>query len=124
MKSKTQIKLASRLRRKKHIRKVLHGSTGRPRLVVYRSLNEIYAQLVDDASGKVLFGISSRNPGVKKEAGQLKGKVAVSALVGKAVATLARAKGIDKVVFDRNGYLYHGRIKAVAEGAREGGLIL
>ncbi len=123
MKSKNQVKFASRMRRKKHISKVVHGTSQRPRLVVYRSLKHIYAQVVDDSKGIVLLGLSSLNPAVKKDLAEVKGKMAASTALGKAVAQLAKDKGVEHVVFDRNGYLYHGRIKAVAEGAREGGLI-
>ena len=118
----TQFKRATRLRRKKHIRKVVQGTTARPRLVVYRSLKQIYVQLVDDVAGKVLFGLSSRSPSVRERLADTQGKVQSGRLLGKALAALAKEKGVDKVVFDRNGYLYHGRVKAVAEGAREGGL--
>ncbi|RJP75826.1 MAG: 50S ribosomal protein L18 [Candidatus Zixiibacteriota bacterium] len=124
MKSKNEVKTAKRLRRKKHIQKVVRGTAERPRLVVYRSLNEIYAQLVDDQTGRVITGLSSRTPTLKADMESAQGKVNQSRAVGKALAASAREKGIEKVVFDRNGYLYHGRIKAVAEGAREGGLIL
>jgi len=123
MRVKISDKLASRSRRKKHIHKVVRGSIERPRLVVYRSLKGIYAQLVDDGSGKVLTGISSRNPEVQKNLKAAKGKVEAAVIVGQALAALAKQKGIERVVFDRNGYLYHGRVKAVAEGARQGGLI-
>jgi large subunit ribosomal protein L18 len=122
MKTKTQIKEAARQRRKKHIRKVVLGTSERPRLVVHRSLKQIYAQLVDDFHGKVLMGISSLSPDVKKELAAVKGKIPVGQAVGKGLAALAKSKGIESVVFDRNGYIYHGRIKAVAEGARQGGL--
>lgn len=115
-------KEAARQRRKKHIRKTIHGTEERPRLVVFRSTKQIYAQLVDDRSGRVLTGVSSLNPGVKKQIEKGSNKTTVGKLVGKAVAALAKDKGIENIVFDRNGYLYHGRVKAVAEGAREGGL--
>ncbi|MBU0520509.1 50S ribosomal protein L18 [bacterium] len=118
-KNKTE---AARVRRKKHIRKVVFGTAERPRLVVYRSTNQIYAQLVDDHAGAVIGGISSLNPELKNKTAELKGKIAVGKLVGQAVAELAKEKGISAVVFDRNGFLYHGRVKAVADGARDGGL--
>jgi len=113
---------AARQRRKKHIRKVIYGTADRPRLVVYRSTNQIYAQLIDDQAGAVIGGVSSLTPELKKKATKLEGKVAISKLVGQAVAELAKGKGIKSVVFDRNGFLYHGRVKAVADGARDGGL--
>jgi large subunit ribosomal protein L18 len=120
MENKTKARFKARLRRKKHIRKIVHGSTQRPRLVVYRSLKAVYAQIVDDSTGQILMGLSSG----KLDHGDAKGKIAQSTALGKAIASRAKEKGIEQVVFDRNGYLYHGRVKAVAEGAREGGLIL
>lgn len=122
MRDKTVVKKAARMRRKKHIRKVVNGSEKRPRLVVFRSAKQIYAQLVDDQGGKVLTGISSLNPELKKQLEENRGKIAMGKIVGKAVAKVAKDRGISKIVFDRNGYLYHGRVKAVADGAREGGL--
>jgi len=122
MQAKISKTAAARVRRKKHIRKVVRGSAERPRLVVHRSLKGIYAQLVDDVGGKVITGITWRNADVQKELKETKGKVAVAAAVGKALAALAKKHGIERVVFDRSGYRYHGRVKAVAEGARKGGL--
>jgi large subunit ribosomal protein L18 len=110
---------AKRHRRQIRIRQTLAGSAARPRLVVFRSLKHIYAQLVDDDAGKTLVGISDRSDGLPKEG---KGKVSASVAVGKLLAEKAKGMGITKVVFDRAGYLYHGRVKAVAEGARKGGL--
>jgi len=103
------------------IRKKVMGTAERPRLAVYRSLNHIYAQLVDDLSGRTILTVSSLSKEVVP-AKSTKGKLSASKLVGKHIAELAKAKGIDRVCFDRGGYLYHGRVKAVAEGAREGGL--
>ncbi len=117
------MKRATRLRRKKHIRKVVRGTALRPRLVVYRSLKQIDAQLVDDTSGKTLLGLSSRSLSLPAPAEGKQGKVETGNRLGKALAALAKEQGIERVVFDRNGYLYHGRVKAVAEGARAGGLI-
>lgn len=122
MQDKSNLKKTARQRRKKHIRKVIKGTEQRPRLVVYRSLNQIYAQLVDDRDRSVLTGISSINPAVKEELKDARGKIAVGKVVGKALAAVAKEKGIKRVIFDRNGYKYHGRVRAVAEGAREGGL--
>ena len=105
----------------KRIRHKLSGSQARPRLCVFRSLNHIYAQIVDDARGETLVCAST----VEKEVrGDLKtgGNLQAAKSVGKAVAERARVKGIDAVVFDRGGYLYHGRVKALAEAAREAGL--
>ncbi len=108
-----------RYRRHLRVRKKVNGSAARPRLVVFRSLKHIYAQLVDDDKRATLMGVSDGTEGVKAEK---KGKVGRAHAVGKHLAQLAREKGIKQVVFDRAGYMYHGRIKAVADGAREGGL--
>lgn len=109
------------LRRKKRIRKNIAGTAERPRLTVYRSLNHIYAQLVDDAQGRTVLGVSTRS---KELSGKLKtaDTIAAAQQVGMLVAEKALALKVERVVFDRNGYLYHGRIKALAEAAREKGL--
>jgi len=112
-------KLSRRDRIKKGIRKRLSGSSERPRLSVYRSNKGIYAQIIDDVTGKTLVSASS----LSKEFSATGNKVDQSVAVGKMVAEKAVAAGIKQVVFDRNGYLYHGRVKSLAEGAREGGLI-
>lgn len=112
------IKLSRRERIKRGIRKRLAGSSERPRLSVYRSNKGIYAQIIDDTSGRTLVSASS----LSKEFTGTGTKVEQSKVVGKLVAEKAIAAGINKVVFDRNGYLYHGRVKSLAEGAREGGL--
>lgn len=114
--------LTSREKIKFKIRKKLSGTEDRPRLVVFRSLNHIYAQLVDDTTGKTIFTVSPLNKEVQEKISSEKGKVSKSKLVGKITAEKALEKNIKSVVFDRNGYLYHGRVKAVADGAREGGL--
>jgi len=109
----------------KRIRRKLHGTEQRPRLSVYRSLNHIYAQLVDDMTGKTIVAANSREgagktePGARKKTG---GNLATAKQVGRTLAERAKAKGVGKVVFDRGGYLYHGRVKALAEAAREAGL--
>ena len=108
-----------RYRRHLRVRKRVSGSAERPRLVVFRSLKHIYAQLVDDDKGVVLLGVSDQSEGA--EAGG-SGKVAKGKAAGKLLAERAKGQGIVKVVFDRAGYRYHGRVKAVADGAREGGL--
>ena len=113
------VKFSRRERIKKGIRKRLSGSAERPRLSVYRSNKGIYAQIIDDNNGKTLVSASS----LSKDFTANGNKVEQSKEVGKAVAEKALAAGISKVVFDRNGYLYHGRIKSLAEGAREAGLI-
>ena len=109
------------LKRKKRVRKKVRGTPERPRLCVYRSLNHIYAQIIDDEAGVTLAAASSLMPEIRKEPGH-KGNVATARKVGLAIARIAKEKGITKVVFDRNGFLYHGRVKALAEAAREGGL--
>ena len=108
-----------RLRRKAHIRKKVEGSQERPRLSVYRSLSHIYAQVIDDVSGKTLAAASTLSPELKDGKGKKKD---LAKEVGKLVAKKCQEKQIAAVVFDRNGFMYHGRIAAVAEGAREGGL--
>jgi large subunit ribosomal protein L18 len=112
-------KQALRERRKAHIRKKVEGSIGRPRLSVYRSLNHIYAQVIDDVSGKTLAAASTLSPELKDGKGK---KKELAKEVGKLVAKKCQEAQIAAVVFDRNGFMYHGRIAAVAEGAREGGL--
>ena len=110
-----------RLRRHRRVRKKVTGTAERPRLVVYRSLNNIEGQVVDDTRGVTLLGLSTLSPKVKGEGEELT-KAERGRLTGKLLAEMAREKGITQVVFDRGGYLYHGRVKAFAEGAREGGL--
>jgi large subunit ribosomal protein L18 len=112
-------KQALRHRRKAHIRKKVEGSQERPRLSVYRSLNHIYAQVIDDVSGKTLAAASTLSPELKEGKGKKKDQAKE---VGKLVAKKCQQAQIAAVVFDRNGFMYHGRIAAVAEGAREGGL--
>lgn len=112
------IKLSRRERIKKGIRKRLEGSAERPRLSVYRSNKGIYAQIIDDVKGITIVSTSS----LSKDFAASGNKVEQSRAVGLAIAEKAKAAGVTKVVFDRNGYLYHGRVKSLAEGAREGGL--
>ncbi len=112
----------SRIRAKIKIRKIISGTQERPRLTVYRSLNNVFAQLIDDTTGKTLASASSLSKEVLDDIKNAKGKVAKSKIVGSLVAKKASEKNITNVVFDRNGYRYHGRIQALAEGAREGGL--
>jgi large subunit ribosomal protein L18 len=108
-----------RLRIHKRIRRKLRGSDARPRLAVFRSLNHIYAQVIDDGKGHTVVSASSaEKDGVTKTGGNVAGAKAI----GKLVAERAKEKGIKKVVFDRGGYLYHGRVKALADAAREAGL--
>ena len=109
-------------RRQMRIRKRLLGTPERPRLTIFRSLKHIQAQLIDDVNGRSLMGISSNAPQLKDQLQTVEGKCDKSREVGKALAERAQEAGISQVVFDRAGYLYHGRVKALAEGAREGGL--
>ena len=111
-------KLEKRIRIKRRVRGKISGSSELPRLSVYKSNKEIYAQLIDDKDGKTLASASSREKGVDANGT----KSEVSAAVGKAIAAKAIAAGIETIVFDRNGFVYHGRVKALADGAREGGL--
>jgi len=116
-----ELKRQTRLKRKKRIRKKITGTTEQPRLCVFRSAKHIYAQVVDDSTGRTLASAASVENAIKSQP-DLKGKIAVATLVGKAVGERAIKKGVAKVVFDRNGFLYHGRVKAVSDGAREAGL--
>jgi large subunit ribosomal protein L18 len=117
---------ATALRRVRHrrVRKKVVGSPDQPRLCVFRSLRAIYAQVIDDTTGRTLASASSKEPSGEASSGGVPGspKTAASASVGKVVAERALAQGITQVVFDRGGYKYHGRVKALAEAAREGGL--
>jgi large subunit ribosomal protein L18 len=114
-------KTRTQLRRRRHVRvrQKLAGTAERPRLVVFRSLKHIYAQLVNDDLGVTLLGVSDASEGVATDGS---GKTARGKAVGKRLAEKAKAAGVTRVVFDRAGYRYHGRVKAVADGAREGGL--
>lgn len=112
----TKIKAKRQNRRKISIRKALTGSTERPRLTVFRSLSHIYAQIIDDTTGQTLVAASS------VEAKAVGGNVKAATEIGKRLAEKAKAAGVTKVAFDRNGFKYHGRVKALAEGARAGGL--
>ena len=103
----------------KRIRRKLRGSTERPRLAIYRSLNHIYAQVIDDLQGQTLVSASTTEKDLRGSSG---GNVEAARRVGKTIAERALAKGISSVVFDRGGYLYHGRIKALTDAAREAGL--
>ena len=109
---------AQRLKRHKRVRAKISGTPEMPRLNVFRSEANLYAQIIDDVSGVTLVSASSLDKAVEGYGGN----VAAATAVGKLVAERAKAKGIETVVFDRGGYLYHGRVKALAEGAREGGL--
>ena len=109
-----------RNRIKQRIKKVVSGTPEYPRLSVFRSNKEIYCQVIDDVNGKTIVQTSSRDKAILDL--KLKSNIEISFNVGKSVAEQAVKKGIDKIKFDRGGYLYHGRVKSLAEGAREGGL--
>ena len=117
----TEPKRLARIKRRRRIRKRITGTTGRPRLCVFRSAKHIYAQIIDDTRGLTLVSASSTEAEIKQK-DQFENKVALATFIGKQVGERAQEKGIKEVVFDRNGFLYHGRVKAVSEGARESGL--
>ena len=112
-------KTERRLRIKNRIRKVVSGTEARPRLTVFRSNKEIYAQIVDDVTGKTISAASSRDKDISSAKGT---KTEIAELVGKSVGEKAIKAGVNNISFDRGGYLYHGRVKSLAEGAREAGL--
>ena len=118
--ARTNPRAVARQRRKKHIRKQIRGTGARPRLCVFRSTKHIYVQVIDDEAGVTLASISTLDKGLEIEGH--KGNIAAAKAVGKAMAERAIATGVKSVIFDRNGYLYHGRVKALADAAREGGL--
>jgi large subunit ribosomal protein L18 len=114
---------AARARRHRRVRKHVSGTAARPRLAVFRSLRHIGAQLVDDASGRTLVAASTTEPALRAVLGDANAcTTAGAAAIGKTISERAKAAGVDTVVFDRAGYLFHGRVKALAEAAREGGL--
>ncbi len=119
---KAKIRQQTRKARHERIRKRVEGTSEQPRLCVRRSLNHIYAQIIDDQKGASLVQVSSLAPEIRKVSGE-KAKLDISKELGKLVAEKALEKGIKQVVFDRGGYLYHGRVKAVADAAREAGLV-
>ncbi|MEK7647867.1 MAG: 50S ribosomal protein L18 [Patescibacteria group bacterium] len=122
MKVFTQHKAVTRMRRHGRIRAKISGTAERPRLSVFRGARSMYAQLIDDTAGTTIVAVHSG--AVKVDAaGERSAKVALAFAVGKAIAEAAKAKGITTVVFDRGGFRYHGRVRAVADGAREAGLI-
>lgn len=114
-------KTDTRIKRKKSIRKRIEGNSERPRLSVFRSSQHIYAQVINDIEHTTVAATSTLDPKLKESLTGLK-KADRAKQIGKAIAELCISKGIDKVVFDRNGFIYHGRISALADGAREGGL--
>jgi len=111
----------ARLRRKKRVRKKINGTPERPRLSVFRSAKHIYAQLIDDSCGNTLISVSSMEKTVKDHP-EFENKIEKAGFLGKLIGERAIKKGFTKIVFDKNGYLYHGRVKAVSEGARKAGL--
>ena len=115
-------KKEARLRRKKRVRKKIKGTPDRPRLNVFKSSKHIYAQIIDDIGGKTLVSVSSLSPYIRKLINNNGGNINGARVVGGHIAKKALDKGIKRVIFDRNGFLYHGRIKALADAAREGGL--
>lgn len=122
MANKNKVKLALQTKRRRRVRSKISGAPERPRLTVCKSIKHIYAQIVDDRAGRTLAHVSSTS---KEMAGKLSGaknKTARAKIIGLAIAEAAKEKGISEVVFDRNHNLYHGRVRALAEGAREGGL--
>jgi large subunit ribosomal protein L18 len=118
----TQDRRASRDIRKARIRRRVRGSAARPRLAVFRSLNHIYAQLVDDEASRTIVAADSRSKEFR-ERHTSGGNVAAAKAVGSLLAERARAQGLERVIFDRGGYMYHGRVKALADAARAGGLV-
>jgi large subunit ribosomal protein L18 len=118
----TKNRSAARRRLKRSIRLRLSGTTERPRLTIYRSLRHVYAQIVDDSQGKTLVSVSDLSKDLREQFKEAKGQSAVGKIVGQLAARKALEKNIKVVVFDRNGYRYHGVVKAMADGAREGGL--
>jgi len=118
----TKERRASRDVRHQRLRRFVRGSASRPRLAVFRSLNHIYAQLVDDDAGRTLLAVDSRSK-VFRARQPKGGNVTAAKLVGELLAQQAKAQGVERVVFDRGGYMYHGRVKALADAARAGGLV-
>ena len=115
-------KIAARQKRKKSIKKKIRGTESRPRLCVFRSAKHIYTQIIDDDAGKTLVAASTLTPEVRSNLEKTGSTIKAAEQVGALVARRATEKGIKNVVFDRNGFLYHGRVKAIATAAREGGL--
>ncbi len=119
--AKTAKKVVARKKRIRSIRKKIFGTAEKPRLRVFKSNRHIYAQIIDDANMVTLASMSTKDR--QFSPGEVKGKSNLAALVGEALARRAKEAGIEKVVFDRGGYVYHGRVKALSEGARKGGLL-
>jgi large subunit ribosomal protein L18 len=118
----TNLRTPGRVLRQARVRKRVRGTDQRPRLTVFRSLNHIYAQVISDESGRTLAAASSMSAELRDKLTGKSGNKDAAREVGQLVARLARAAGVESVVFDRNGFLYHGRVRTLAEAAREGGL--
>lgn len=116
-----KLKVKRQNRRKRRIRKRLHGTSEVPRMTVFRSLKNIYVQLIDDTTGKTICEANTRNTDLRDSIGY-PGNCKAAAAIGKNIAERAKEKGIERVVFDRNGFLFHGRLKALADCARQAGL--
>ncbi|MCF8305966.1 MAG: 50S ribosomal protein L18 [Ignavibacteriales bacterium] len=112
----------ARISKKFSIRKKVSGTSEKPRMSIYRSLGNIYVQLIDDTKGETIVAASSKDKEIATEVAAAKGKISVSAMVGELIAKKAAEKNIVDAVFDRNGFRYHGRVKALADGARKGGM--
>lgn len=121
--AKTNAKVTGRAKRIKRIRKKISGTANKPRLRVFKSAQHIYAQLIDDTAGCTVASMSTLDQQIRDNK-QLSGKISKAFQVGKLLAEKARNNGIENAVFDRGGYLYHGRVKALSEGARDGGLVI
>ena len=119
--ARTHAKTVARRKRVKRIRKHLSGTTERPRSRVFKSSKHIYAQIIDDSKGHTIAAASSLLNDVSQA--DLKGKIDTANKVGQIIAEKAKSSGVERVIFDRGGYIYHGRVKALSEGAREGGLV-
>lgn len=111
-----------RIVRHRRVRKKIQGTSAKPRLSVFRSLKHIYAQVIDDTTGTTLIAMSTETPAVRDRLEAGMNRIAQSKLVGQALGEKAKEQGISKIAFDRGGYLYHGRVKALADGVRESGL--
>ncbi|MEL6347084.1 MAG: 50S ribosomal protein L18 [Myxococcota bacterium] len=120
--AKTNPRFTARARRKRHIRKRVSGTPERPRLTVFRSTQHVYAQIIDDTVGKTLVSASTMSPELKDAIEGHRGNIEAAKHVGALLANKAKELGISQVVFDRNGYLYHGRVAALAQSARDAGL--
>lgn len=120
---KKWIEIKGRAKRHSRIRRKIVGTKERPRLSVRRSINHLYAQVIDDMAGKTIVQISTLSPEMKEKMAKGSGSVKGAVLLGTALAEKCKKEGVTKVVFDRAGYLYHGRVKALAEAARKGGLV-